>query len=90
MDVIITIQYLSLFRKRRRPIIYVGITNEISEPSALIATSRSIPTYCPNITCRTGKFNEDKDITSTKISSMLVAVKADTPIAIRLTIDIIS
>jgi hypothetical protein len=73
-----------------KPIIYVGITSEISESSTLIATSRPIPTYCHNVTSRTGKVNEEKNIMITKISSMLVAAKADIPIAIRLTISVLS
>jgi hypothetical protein len=62
---------------------YVGIINEINEPRALMATSKPIPTYCPNIVCRTGKVNEEKNIMSTKISSILVATEDVIPIAIR-------
>jgi len=63
--------------------IYEGITNEINEPRALIDTSKPIPIYCPTITCRTGKVDEEKNIMSTKISSILVAAKDVIPIAIR-------
>jgi hypothetical protein len=66
-----------------RPIIYDGITNAINEPSALIDTSKPIPIYCPTITCRTGKVNEEKNTMSTKISSILVATKDVIPMTIR-------
>jgi hypothetical protein len=45
-----------------RPIIYVGMTNNINEPNVLLETSKPIPIYCPNITCRSGKVNEEKTL----------------------------
>ena len=68
----------------RNPSIYAGTSRGISEPRALIAISRPIPKYWPNTTWLTENVTEVEDVKrriSTKISSILVAANAVTPIA---------
>ena len=71
------------------PIRYVEIISGKKKPNALTAISKPIPMYWPKITCLTGNMDkEEKNIISKKISSMLVAIKAVTPIATRLMISV--
>ena len=71
-----------------KPITWVGTTKEIKDPTILIAISKPIPRYWPNIILRFGKPKEEKNIISTKMSSILVAAKAAIPIATKPTISI--
>ena len=72
-----------------KPITWVGTTKEIKDPTILIAISKPIPRYWPNIILRIGKLKEEeKNIMSTKMSSILVAAKAAIPIATKPTISI--
>ena len=69
-----------------KPMINEGTTTAMSEPNALIATSKPIPRYCPITMLRAWKLELEKKTIKMKMSSMLVATKAEAPIPIRLTI----
>src|SRR5919107_4491894 len=47
-----------------KPITWVGTTKEIKDPTILIAISKPIPRYWPNIILRFGKPKEEKNFDS--------------------------